>query len=79
MSSDTTTILVYLVAGLGLIALGAVLWLAVRHGRRNRRQSRLERGFERAQTVARSGSGVQGTPYSVYGESAWSNDTREHD
>jgi hypothetical protein len=29
--------------------------------------------------VARSGSGVQGTPYSVYGESAWSNDPRERD
>lgn len=80
MSSDTTTIVMLLVAGLGLLVLVAVLLrIALRQGRRQRRQDRLERGFERARTVARSGSGVQGTPYSVYGESAWSNDPRERD
>lgn len=79
MFSDTTTLFVLLVAGLGLFVLAIVLWTLIRHRRRNRRQGRLERGFERARTVARSGSGIQGTPYSVYGESAWSRDTRERD
>ena len=77
MSSGTTTIIFILVAGLGLAALAAALWAAIRHRRRGRRQGRLERGFERAREVARSGSGVQGTPYSVYGEAAWSDDDRD--
>jgi len=77
MSGDTTTISLVLVAGLGFIALAAVPWIAIRHRRKGRRQGRLERGFERAREVARSGSGVQGTPYTVYGESAWSDDTRD--
>jgi len=79
MSSDTTTIVLLLVAGVGVLVLTSVLWVMIRHGRKHRRQGRLERGFERARRVARSGSGVQGTPYSVYGESAWSDDTGERD
>jgi hypothetical protein len=79
MSGDTTTIAFLIVAGLGLLALAVVLWMVTRHGRRNRRQGRLERGFERARSVAQSGSGVQGTPYTVYGESAWSDDSGKRD
>jgi hypothetical protein len=79
MSGGTTTIILILVAGLGLTALAAVLRAAIRNRRRGRRQGRLERGFERAREVARSGSGIQGTPYSVYGEAAWSDDTRDRD
>lgn len=76
MSGDTTIVLL-LAAGLGLFALAAVLWLWLRHWRRNLRQGRLERGFRRARKVAQSGSGVQGTPYSLYAESAWSDESRE--
>lgn len=45
----------------GLIALG---------GRRRRlfRQNGLDRGFERARHARRSGSGIQGRPYSIYCE-----------
>lgn len=79
MSSNTTTIILLLVAGVGVFVLAGVLWVMIRHGRRHRRQDRLERGFERARRVAQSGSGVQGTPYSLYGESAWSDDTGDRD
>ena len=79
MFHDTTTFILLLVAGMGVFVLAGVLWIMIRHGRRYRRQDRLERGFERARRVARSGSGVQGTPYSLYGESAWSDDTDDRE
>jgi hypothetical protein len=50
----------------GLVAYGVVR--IVRHWRRQRR---LDRGFERARRVRRSGSGEQGRPYSVYTEDSW--------
>lgn len=72
MSSDTTTITVIILAGVGLSALAVMLWVVIGWLRRNRRQARLERAFKRARKVVQSGSGIQGTPYSVYGESSWS-------
>tara|TARA_R110001606_G_scaffold324796_1_gene471540 strand:+ start:53 stop:283 length:231 start_codon:yes stop_codon:yes gene_type:complete len=64
----------------GLIAvasLGLVLLLGLLRGRKRsrRRQNRLGVAFERARIVERTGSGLQGTPYSVYGESSWSDHT----
>ena len=61
-------------AGAGLIMLAALLWIVIGWRRRTRRQSQLAKGFDRARIVQQTGSGIQGTPYSVYGVSAWSGD-----
>lgn len=73
MFGDTLTILVVILAGLGLIALAGVLGFVI-GSRRRRQQAHLGKGFERARMVERTGSGIQGTPYSVYGKSSWSGD-----
>jgi hypothetical protein len=65
-----------------LIALfGVAVFLVVSAGalgffwlRRRYQQTRLDQAFQRARRVRQSGSGVQGTPYSVYGDSAAPND-----
>ena len=75
MSGDTPLIVLTIIAGIGVVALAGVLWVAITW-RRERQKARLERGFERARKVEKSGSGIQGTPYSVYGSSSWSDDTR---
>ena len=62
-----TTILI----GLGLVALAVALWIALLIRSNKRRQDRLARGFERAQKASKTGSGIQGKPYSVYGEPSW--------
>jgi hypothetical protein len=57
--------------GLGLAVLAVVLWVVLAVRRYRRRQDRLSRGFERAQKASKTGSGIQGKPYSVYGEPSW--------
>lgn len=76
MSSDTTAIIFIVLTGAGLIALAGLLWIVIAWRRRNRRQAQLEKGFDRARIVEQTGSGIQGTPYSVYGGSVWSGDGR---
>lgn len=68
----------YILYGLiAAVALGLVLLIGALRGRKRsrRRQDRLGLAFERARIVSRSGSGLQGTPYSMYGESSWSSHT----
>lgn len=71
--SAITVLTVILIAfGLG-IAL-ALVWL-----RRRAQQTRLDEAFQRARKVKRSGSGIQGTPYDVYGFDTESNGSwRKH-
>ena len=71
------TMLVILAAAVGLAVLAAMLWVFVGWQKKRRRQARLDMAFSRARTVERTGSGLQGTPYSVYGESAWADHTRD--
>ncbi len=71
----TATVLMSLI-GPGLIAFAVVLWFVIGWRRRRRRQARLERGFQRARGVERTGSGIQGTPYSLYGTSSWDDVSR---
>ena len=70
---STTT---FVVAGLGLIALAAIIRLVVSWRRHKQHSARLQDAFERAREVGRSGSGIQGKPYSVYGETSWQDDSR---
>jgi len=58
---------------LGIAAFVVVIvYLAGAKMRTNRRrQSRLSGAFERAQTVRTRGSGLQGSPYSIYAEPVW--------
>ena len=68
------TFIIVLTASVVILALAVV---AVRlHLAKRREQDRLSTAFDRARTVAKSGGGMQGTPYNVYGESAWSDDSR---
>jgi uncharacterized iron-regulated membrane protein len=69
------TIIVLISLALPVVALAA-LWLVIGWWRRKRRQSRLAKAFARARQVRESGSGLQGKPYSLYGESSWSDDSR---
>ena len=39
--------------------------------RKRNREMRLNRAFDRAALVQRTGIGVQGKPYSIYAEPAW--------
>lgn len=59
-------------AALALVFLAGALRFTLGRKRSRRRQYRLGLAFERARIVGRTGSGLQGTPYSVYGESSWS-------
>ena len=54
-----------------LLGLAIVAVAVHRNGRERRRQQRLNAAFERAKRVAYCGTGEQGQPYSVYGQSAW--------
>lgn len=72
MSSDASAVMLIVLAGAGLMALAGALGIVIGWRRRKRHQAQLEKGFARARTVAQTGSGVQGTPYSIYGASAWS-------
>ena len=54
-----------------LLGLVIVAIAVHRNGRERRRQQRLNAAFERAKRVAYCGTGEQGQPYSVYGQSAW--------
>ena len=55
------------------LAVGAIVLALYIYGQRKKRyQDRLDEAFERARMVQRSGSGVQGKPYSLYGASSWS-------
>lgn len=71
MLGATTSTAIVIILGLGLIALAAAVWLIITMQRSKRRQDRLSRGFERAQKASKTGSGIQGKPYSVYGEPSW--------
>ena len=62
--------------GIGIAVLAGLLIAVAGWRRKRRRQARLDLAFSRARTVERTGSGLQGTPYSVYGESAWADFTR---
>lgn len=77
MMKDLMMLLFITVAGLGVLALIAGLWLLLGQRRKRRHQNRLDIAFERARTVERTGSGLQGMPYSVYGESAWADHSRD--
>ncbi len=70
MSEGAITLILLLTAS--VIFLAVVLWLVFRWLRKSRRQSRLDEAFERARKVRQSGSGLQGKPYNLYGESSWS-------
>lgn len=70
----------FIIYGLIAVAALAVVFLlgALRGRKRSRRrQDRLGLAFERARIVSRSGSGLQGTPYSLYGESSWTSHTNQ--
>ena len=60
------------------LAVGAIVLALFVYGQRKKRhQDRLDDAFERARMVQRSGSGVQGKPYSLYGDSSWSEQGRQ--
>jgi hypothetical protein len=69
--------IVILAAAVGIAVLTVLLWAFFGWQKKRRRQARLDIAFSRARTVERTGSGLQGTPYSVYGESAWADHTRD--
>jgi hypothetical protein len=71
----TTSFMIFV--GLGLITLVAVSWIVIGWQRKKRRQAKLARGFERARKAAKTGSGIQGKPYSIYGEPSWSDKARD--
>lgn len=53
-------------------AVGAMLLaLFVYRQRKRLHQERLDGAFERARLVQHNGNGVQGKPYSLYGDSSW--------
>ncbi len=52
-------------------AVTGVVFAARRVRNDRRRQDRLSIAFERAQAVRTRGSGLQGSPYSVYAEPVW--------
>ena len=60
-----------------LLILG-VMSLSVRARNHRRQQIRLSVAFERAQAVRTRGSGLQGNPYGVYAEPAWSTENDRH-
>lgn len=64
------------VAGLSVLAVGA--WLVLAWRDRRQRRSRLDRAFARGRLVQRTGTGVQGKPYSLYGEIFWSDDSGQN-
>lgn len=74
-----TWIVVIVVVGLCLVALVAVLGVVIGRRLGTAPQGRLERGFERARRVEQRGSGEQGRPYTMYGKSAWCDNTRDRD
>lgn len=57
--------------------LAVVAWFVLAWREKRRRRSRLDRAFTRGRLVQRTGTGVQGKPYSVYGEIFWADDHRE--
>ena len=66
MSELTISIL-----GVAVFALVVAFLAAAKLRTYRRRQSRLSGAFERAQAVRTRGSGLQGSPYSIYAEPAW--------
>ena len=68
---------IVLVSIAGLSILAVVAWLMLAWRERRRRRSRLDRAFSRGRLVQRTGTGVQGKPYNVYGEIFWSDDHQE--
>ena len=68
---------IVLVSIAGLSILAVVAWFVLAWRERKRRRSRLDRAFTRGRLVQRTGTGVQGKPYSVYGEIFWTDDRRE--
>lgn len=63
-----------LVAAVALTLLFVAVALRFTLGRKRfrRQQDKLGIAFDRARIVGRTGSGLQGTPYSICGESSWS-------
>ena len=66
MSAITIAIL-----GAAAFAVTCVVFATTRVRNDRRRQDRLSIAFERAQAVRTRGNGLQGSPYSVYGEPVW--------
>ncbi len=54
-----------------VFAMTWIIFAATRARNDRRRQDRLSTAFERAQAVRTRGSGLQGSPYSVYAEPVW--------
>ena len=67
------TLIALFLAGAALLA--AVLLLSRNRRLKFREQARLSLAFERARMMAKTGSGVQSSPY-IYGEAAWPDDAR---
>ncbi len=65
LDSVLPTLLIAAATGV-VVALGAAIMR--RRRRQRRRQNRLNVAFHRAKQARYAGSGVQGTPYSVYTE-----------
>ena len=59
------------VLGVAAFAVTCIVFAAARARNDRRRQGRLSIAFERAQAVGTRGSGLQGSPYSVYVEPVW--------
>ncbi len=59
------------ILGAAAFAVTCVVFAAARVRNDRRRQDRLSIAFERARAVRTRGSGLQASPYSVYGEPVW--------
>ena len=60
-----------------VLAVFGLVYLWARSRSERRRQARLDIAFERAQAVRTRGSGLQGSPYSLYAEPVWQMSRRE--
>jgi hypothetical protein len=78
MMGDMVTVGTILALVFGAAVLVALLWSLISWRRQRERQARLDTAFQRSRKVSQSGSGLQGTPYSVYGEAAWHDHTTEN-
>ena len=63
-----TTIIIIAVAVVVLVLPVAALRIVLGWRRNMRHQAKLDEAFERARQARRSGSGIQGTPYSHYSD-----------
>lgn len=66
LSETTIASLISLAVAAVLLSAGALL--IVMNHRRRRNQLRLDQALKRARKVRQTGSGLQGTPYDIYGD-----------